>query len=145
MPLEGHYEPATWDIAADQVKLYEESGGTEGTVLNGAPCVVLWTRGVKSGNVRKSPIIRVTDGTCYVAIASMGGAPKHPSWYGNLVADPNVTLQDGPVVADYVARVLDGDERDQWWRRATEVWPAYDEYQSKTDRVIPVVLLERAD
>ena len=79
MPLEGHYEPATWSVAAEQVELYESSGGTEGTVLNGAVCVVLWTRGRTSGHVRKSPVIRVTDGERYAVLGSMGGDPKDPS------------------------------------------------------------------
>jgi deazaflavin-dependent oxidoreductase (nitroreductase family) len=78
----------------------------------------------------------------YAVVASMGGAPKHPVWYLNLVADPEVTLQDGAEVKDYTARVVEGDEKAEWWKRATEVWPAYDEYQSKTDRAIPLVVLE---
>lgn len=142
MPIQGEYEPPTWDVARKQVEIYEESGGLKGTVLNGAPCVVLWTRGRTTGKVRKSPVIRVTDGERYAVLGSMGGAPKHPSWYGNLVADPEVTLQDGPVVRDYVAHTTEGTERDAWWARATAVWPAYAEYQSRTDRVIPVVVLE---
>lgn len=142
MPIQGEYEPATWDVARNQVEIYEASGGLEGTVLNGAPCVVLWTRGRTSGKVRKSPVIRVTDGERYAVLGSMGGQPKHPAWYGNLVADPKVTLQDGPVVRDYVAHTAEGVERDTWWARATAVWPAYAEYQAKTDRVIPVVVLD---
>lgn len=140
--MEGHYEPATWSVAAEQVELYESSGGTEGTVLNGAPCVVLWTRGRTTGHVRKSPVIRVTDGEHYAVLGSMGGAPKDPSWVANIKADPHVTLQDGPVVRDYTARLLDGDERAEWWSRAVEVWPPYEEYQTRTDRVIPVILLD---
>lgn len=142
MPIEGEYEPATWNVAAEQVAEYEASGGTRGTMRGGAECVVLWTRGRRSGKVRKSPLIRVTDGERYAAIASMGGQPQHPDWYGNLLADPDVTLQDGPAVRDYRARVLEGEEKAAWWARATEVWPAYDEYQARTDRVIPLVLLE---
>jgi len=142
VPIEGEYEPGTWKMAADQVEEYESSGGTRGTMRGGAPCVVLWTRGAKSGKVRKSPLIRVTDGERYAAIASMGGSPEHPGWYINLLADPNVTLQDGPEVRDYVARVTEGDEKREWWSRATEVWPAYDEYQARTERQIPLVLLE---
>ncbi len=142
MPIEGAYEPGTWDLAADHVARYEASGGTEGTTMRGAPCVVLWTRGRRTGKVRKSPLIRVADGERYAAIASMGGQPTHPSWYGNLVADPLVTLQDGPVVRDYRARVAVGEEKAEWWARAVEVWPAYDEYQARTDRVIPLVVLE---
>lgn len=142
MPIDGEYEPGTWDLAADHVARYEGSGGMEGTEMAGAPCVVLWTRGRTSGKIRKSPLIRVSDGERYAAVASMGGAPKHPSWYDNLVADPLVTLQDGPVVKDYRARVVEGEEKAQWWARATAVWPAYDEYQTRTDRVIPLVVLE---
>lgn len=142
MPIEGEYEPATWDLASEHVARYESSGGTDGTMIAGAPCVVLWTRGRQTGKVRKSPLMRVTDGERYAAVASMGGQPQHPSWYGNLLADPIVTLQDGPVVRDYRARVVEGDEKAQWWARATAVWPAYDEYQGRTERVIPLVVLD---
>ena len=142
MPLDGEYEPCSWGTAADQVARIEASGGTEGTVMGGAPCVVLWTRGVRSGKVRKTPVIRVTDGTAYAAVGSMGGAPKDPSWVGNLRADGRATVQDGTTVLDVVARELVDEEKAAWWRRATEVWPAYDEYQAKTDRSIPVFVLE---
>jgi deazaflavin-dependent oxidoreductase (nitroreductase family) len=144
VPLEGTYEPSPWQPIADQVRRYEESGGTEGTDLNGQPCVILWTRGRHSGNVRKTPLMRVTDGERYAVVASLGGSPKHPVWYLNLTADPQVTLQDGGVVRDYVARVVDGEERAEWWERARAVWPDYDGYQTRTDRVIPVVVLEPA-
>jgi F420H(2)-dependent quinone reductase len=142
MPIEGEYEPGTWDMAARQVERYEASGGTEGTTAGGGPVVVLWTRGRRTGKVRKAPLMRVTDGERYAAVASMGGQPQNPTWFDNLVADPQVTLQDGPVVRDYTARVVDGEERAEWWARATAVWPAYDDYQAKTDRIIPVVVLD---
>lgn len=142
MPIEGEYLPGTWDLAADQVEKIEASGGTEGLEMAGAPCVVLWTRGRKTGAVRKSPLIRVEHEGTYAAVASMGGAPKHPWWYLNLVADPEVTVQDGTEVRDYTAREVTGDEKAQWWARATSVWPSYDDYQAKTERVIPLVLLE---
>ena len=145
MPIEGDYEPGTWDLAADQVARYESSGGTTGTTAAGVPCIVLWTRGRKTGKVRKSPVMRVTDGERYAAVASMGGQPQHPSWFGNLVADPMVTVQDGPTVRDFRARVAEGEEKATWWARATAVWPAYDEYQAKTEREIPVVILEPLD
>jgi deazaflavin-dependent oxidoreductase (nitroreductase family) len=144
MPLEGTYEPSAWEPIADQVRRYEESGGTEGTDHEGQPCVILWTRGRHSGNVRKSPLMRVTDGERYAVVASLGGSPTHPVWYLNLVADPHVSLQDGAELRDYVARVVEGDERAEWWARAREVWPPYDEYQAKTERVIPVVVLDPA-
>ena len=142
MPLEGEYEPSPTQWVREQVELYESSGGTDGLLLEGKPCVILWTRGRHSGNVRKSPLMRVTDGERYAVIASMGGAPKHPVWYLNLAADPKVSLQDGPDLKDYTARVVEGAERDEWWQRATEVWPSYDEYQTKTDRQIPVIVLD---
>lgn len=143
MALEGTYEPSPWQPIAEQVELFESSGGAEGNLLEGAPCIILWTRGRKTGTVRKSPLMRVTDGDGrYAVVASMGGAPQHPVWYLNLVADPQVALQDGAELRDYTARVVDGDEKAEWWARATAVWPSYDEYQSKTDRVIPVVVLE---
>lgn len=142
MPIEGEYLPGTWDLARDQVERIEASGGTEGLEMAGRPCVVLWTRGRKTGAIRKSPLIRVEHEGTYAAVASMGGAPKHPWWYLNLTADPDVTVQDGTEVRDYVAREVTGDEKALWWERATAVWPSYDDYQAKTERVIPLVLLE---
>ncbi|HEY3725124.1 MAG TPA: nitroreductase family deazaflavin-dependent oxidoreductase [Acidimicrobiia bacterium] len=144
MALDGTYAPSPWAPIADQVKLYEESGGTDGTTLEGQPCIILWTKGRHSGEVRKTPLMRVNDGDRYAVVASLGGAPKHPVWYLNLVADPHVSLQDGPNLRDYTARVADGDERAEWWKKATAVWPSYDEYQTKTDRTIPVVVLDPA-
>lgn len=143
MALDGTYEPSPWPPIADQVALYESSNGTEGTLLDGQPCVILWTRGRHTGNIRKSPLMRVTDDRGnYAVVASMGGAPNHPVWYLNLVADPNVSLQDGAELKDYTARVVDGDEKVEWWKRATDVWPSYDDYQASTDRVIPLIVLE---
>jgi deazaflavin-dependent oxidoreductase (nitroreductase family) len=143
MALEGTYEPSPWPPIVDQVELYESSGGTEGNLLEGKPCVILWTRGRKSGNVRKTPLMRVTDDEGrYAVVASMGGAPNHPVWYLNLVADPAVSLQDGAELRDYTAREVLGDEKAEWWKRATVVWPSYDDYQASTDRAIPLVVLE---
>jgi deazaflavin-dependent oxidoreductase (nitroreductase family) len=142
MPIEGNYEPSPWDRERDQVALYESSGGTQGTELRGKPCVILWTRGRRSGSVRKAPLMRVEHDGRYAVVASMGGAPKHPVWYLNMLADPQVSLQDGPVLRDYTAREVTGDERAEWWARATDVWPDYDVYQTRTDRQIPVVVLE---
>lgn len=142
MPIEGEYAPSPWSFASDQVDLYEKSGGTEGTELQGAPVVILTTRGRRTGKIRKTPLMRVEHDGMYAVVASLGGAPKHPVWYYNLVAEPNVTLQDGPAVLELKARELTGAERDEWWKRAAEAWPAYDDYQTKTDRVIPVFVLE---
>jgi F420H(2)-dependent quinone reductase len=142
MPLEGEYEPSTWDVARDQVELFESTNGAEGTVLNGAPCIILTNVGAKTGKLRKNPLIRVTDGTRYAVLGSMGGQPKNPNWVTNLRVNPHVELQDGPVKKDYLAREVSGDERAEWWERAAEAWPAYNDYQAKTDRVIPVFVLD---
>jgi deazaflavin-dependent oxidoreductase (nitroreductase family) len=143
MPLEGEYEPSPWEPIAQQVELFEQSEGKEGAELQGKPCIILWSKGRHSGKIRKTPLMRVTDGTRYAVVASMGGAPQHPVWYYNLVTHPDqVALQDGADLLDYVAHEATGDEKTEWWARATEVWPAYDEYQSKTDRVIPLFVLE---
>ena len=145
MPLQGTYEPSPSQYAADQVRKYEESGGQEGNTMRGVPVIILWTRGRSSGSVRKSPLMRVRDGDRYAVVASKGGAPDHPAWYANMVADPHVSLQDGPEVRDYVAREVTGDEKAEWWARATAVWPDYDAYQEKTDREIPLLVLEPAE
>jgi F420H(2)-dependent quinone reductase len=142
MPLEGEYEPSPWEPIALQVEQYEASGGREGGEMEGAPCVILTTLGRNSGRLRKTPLIRVERDGRYAVIASMGGAPTHPLWFHNLVANPLVMLQDGEHVGDFVARTVEGAERDEWWAASTEVWPAYDDYQRSTDRVIPVVVLE---
>ena len=142
MPLQGTYEPSPNTFAADQVAQYEASGGAEGNTMRGVPVIILWTRGRSTGSVRKTPLMRVNDGDTYAVVASMGGAPEHPVWYRNIVADPNVSLQDGPEVRDYRARELSGEEKTDWWAKATAVWPDYDAYQAKTDREIPIVLLE---
>ena len=145
MPLEGEYEPSPWDWVADQVKLYEETGGAEGNEMKGLPVIILTTRGAKSGKLRKTPLMRVSDEAGrYAAVASLGGAPKHPVWYFNVKADPHVVLQDGPLAKDYVAREVTGDEKAEWWERAVAAYPEYAEYQEKTDREIPVFVLEPA-
>ena len=143
MPLTGEYEPSTQKWVRDQVELYESSGGTEGTTLRdtGLPVVIMTNRGASSGKLRKTPVMRVEHEGRYLAVASQGGAPTHPAWYANLLADPHVELQDGPVKQDMTARELDGAEREQWWQRAVEAFPPYAEYQTKTDRIIPVFVL----
>ena len=123
--------------------LYEATGGAEGGTLQDKPVVILTTRGRRSGKVRKAPLMRVEHDGTYAVVASMGGAPKHPVWYLNVIASPAVTLQDGANVYDKAAREVHGEEKALWWARAVEAWPAYAEYQTKTDRQIPVVVLER--
>ncbi len=142
MPNQGEYEPSPAQFVADQVALYESTGGAEGGTLQEKPVVILTTQGRHSGKVRKSPLMRVEDGGTYAVIASMGGAPKHPVWYLNLIASPEVTLQDGATVYAMAAHEADGDERTRWWAIAVEAWPAYADYQTNTDRQIPVIVLE---
>jgi deazaflavin-dependent oxidoreductase (nitroreductase family) len=142
MPLSGTYEPSPSDWSREQVAKYEATDGKEGGELRGVPVIILWTRGRHSGTVRKTPLMRVEHDGQYAVVASLGGAPKHPVWYLNLLADPDVTLQDGARRFDLRARTLEGPERDEWWKHATAVWPDYDAYQARTDRQIPVVLLE---
>ncbi|ARF54007.1 nitroreductase family deazaflavin-dependent oxidoreductase [Streptomyces gilvosporeus] len=144
MPLQGEYaaSPAQW--VRDQVALYESSGGTEGTTLRGLPVVILTTRGARSGKIRKSPLMRVERDGTYAVVASVGGAPEHPLWYRNVLADPRVELQDGPVRRDMTAREVTGEEKALWWGRAVEAFPDYADYQTKTERQIPVIVLEPA-
>jgi F420H(2)-dependent quinone reductase len=144
MPLTGEYQPSPASWARDQVESYEGSGGTAGNELNGKPVIILTSVGAKSGKLRKTPLMRVEHDGEYAVIASRGGAPQHPVWYYNLTADPHVELQDGPVKHDYVAREVQGAEREVWWERAVAAWPDYAEYQKKTTRIIPVFVLTPA-
>lgn len=144
MPLQGEYAPSSAEWVRNQVEEYESSGGTRGTTLRGVPVVVITSMGAGSGKLRKNPVMRVEHDGAYAAVASKGGAPEHPAWYRNLVEHPLVELQDGSERADYMARELSGEERDLWWGRAVEVWPDYAEYQTKTERQIPVFVLKRA-
>ncbi|MGH9080145.1 MAG: nitroreductase family deazaflavin-dependent oxidoreductase, partial [Acidimicrobiales bacterium] len=139
---EGDYRPSTADWVRDQVDTYERSSGTEGTTLRGMPVVLLTSRGARSGKVRKTPLMRVEHDGRYAVVASQGGAPTHPRWYFNLVADPHAELQDGPVKSDVVAREVTGDERAAWWDRAVAAYPDYAEYQQRTERQIPLFVLE---
>jgi deazaflavin-dependent oxidoreductase (nitroreductase family) len=145
MPLTGEYEPSPNQHTREQVELYESSGGTEGLTLRGVPCVILTTVGARTGKLRKAALMRVEHDGAYAVVASMGGAPTHPVWYHNVVANPQVELQDGPQKWDMVAREVTGDEKELWWERAVEVWPDYADYQRRTDRQIPVIVLERPE
>ena len=144
MPLDGTYEPSSQQWVRDQVELYESSGGTQGTTLldTGLPVVLITNRGARSGNLRKTPLMRVEHEGRYAAVASQGGAPTHPFWYANFLAHPHVELQDGPVRQDMTAREVHGEERAQWWERAVAAFPPYAEYQVRTEREIPVFVLE---
>jgi deazaflavin-dependent oxidoreductase (nitroreductase family) len=144
MTLSGEYEPSPEQWVRDQVAAYESSGGTEQTTLRGVPVVVVTSVGAKSGRLRKNPVMRVEHDGAYALVASKGGAPSHPTWYHNLVAHPRIELQDGPDRREYTVRVADGEERETWWARAVEVWPDYADYQTKTDRTIPLFVAEPA-
>jgi len=142
MPLSGEYQPSPEQWVRDQVELYESSGGTEGTTLRGMPVVILTTVGARSGGLRKTPLMRVEHEGSYAVVASLGGAPKHPVWYFNVLADPHVELQDGPRRQDMTAREVTGEEKAQWWERAVAAYPDYADYQAKTEREIPVFVLD---
>ena len=139
------YIPSTSKWVADHVDRYEGSGGTEGTTLRetGLPVIIVTNRGHKTGAIRKTPLMRVVDGENYILIASQGGAPRHPMWYHNLKADPNVEIRDETVVHSmHVREVEDEVERERLWAIAVEAFPPYAEYQAKTERVIPVFVAE---
>ncbi len=144
MPLIGTYEPSPQGYVREQVEAYERSGGTEGNTMRGRPVIILTTVGAKTGKLRKNPLMRVEHDGTYAVVASLGGAPNHPIWYYNILAYPTVELQDGPVKKEFIAREVTGDEKALWWKRAVEAWPDYAEYQKKTDRQIPVFVLEPA-
>ena len=135
--------PSAW--VAEQVERYESSDGTEGITLldTGLPVIIVTNRGWKTGAIRKTPLMRVVDGNNYVLVASQGGAPKHPLWYHNLMADPNVQIQDKTEVYSMrVREVIDTDERQRLWKLAVQAYPPYQDYQERTDRVIPVLVAE---
>jgi F420H(2)-dependent quinone reductase len=143
MPLSGEYAPSPSEFARQQAETFEATEGTERADLRGKPIIVLTSVGAKSGKLRKTPLMRVEHDGRYAVVASLGGAPKHPVWYHNLIANPHVELQDGDARHDYEAREVHGAERAEWWERACEAWPDYATYQTKTERVIPVFVLER--
>jgi deazaflavin-dependent oxidoreductase (nitroreductase family) len=146
MTLEGEYEPSQWDWVRNQVEEFESSNGEKANILQGRPdwpIVVITSKGAKSGKLRKNPVMRVEHGGVYAAVASKGGTPENPTWYHNFLEHPEVDLQDGGEKHTYRARVAEGAERAEWWERAVAQYAPYAEYQEKTDREIPVFLLER--
>ena len=140
MPLIGSYEPSPVPWVRDEVDLIERTG----TAVGGRRVVVLTSVGVRTGLLRKTPLMRVAHGGVYAAVASMGGADRDPQWYANVLARPEVELRDGATLLDLVAREVTGAERAGWWSRACTVFPSYVEYQSRTRRRIPLLLLEPA-
>ena len=147
MALQGEYEPSTARWVREQVEEFEASDGERANVLarTGDPIVVITSVGSSSGKLRKNPVMRVEHDGRYLAVASYGGGAENPVWVQNFRAHPEVDLQDRADKATYTVRELPvGPERDEWWTRAVETWPTYGEYQKKTDRLIPLFLLERA-
>ena len=145
MPLTGEYAPGTSAWSRRQAEAFEASDGQKDATLRGMPIVLLTSVGAKTGLLRKSPLMRVEHDGRYAIVASHGGAPKHPVWYHNVVAHPHVELQDGATKRDYLAREVEGEERDLWWQRAVAAYPDYANYALKTDRAIPVFVLEPFD
>lgn len=142
MSSETDYAPSPTEWVRTAVEKIEEAGTTDVTDIRGMAVVLLTMRGAKSGKIRKVPLMRVEHGGEYAAVASLGGAPKHPVWYHNLKSDPKLKLQDGDTTKEYVARELEGAEYQLWWERSVAAYPDYADYQTKTSRVIPVFLLE---
>ena len=143
MPLSGEYAPSPSDWSREQAEQYEASGGSIEGDLRGRPVIVLTSVGAKTSKLRKTPLMRVEHDGEYLAVGSLGGAPKNPVWVYNLRKNPHVELQDGPEKHDYLSRELSGDERALWWERAVAAFPNYADYQRKTERVIPIFRLTR--
>ncbi len=146
MTTEGEYIPNALDWVRDQVAEYEASGGQRANTLRdtGIPVIIVTMRGKTTGAIRKIALMRVEHDGEYALVASYGGRPENPVWYGNLVADPSVTIQDGPDPKPFVVSEVFGDERDEWFQRGAAVFPTYLEYQAATDRVIPVLVARPA-
>ena len=145
--LSGEYVPSTSQWVRDQIEEYESSGGTKGHTLldTGIPVIIVAMRGAKSGAVRKIALMRVEHEGSYALVASKGGAPDNPNWYHNLLANPTeVTVQDGPEPFFVKVREVTGNEYDEWWSRSASVFPQYETYKAKTDRVIPILVAEPA-
>ena len=147
MAIDGEYVPSPAAWVRDQVEEYEASGGASGTTLRetGLPVVIVTNRGAKTGAVRKTPLMRVEHEGNYAAVGSQGGAPRNPVWVYNLRKNPQVVLRDGAQTREMTAREVTGDERAAWWERAVAAFPPYAEYQQRTDRLIPVFVLEPTD
>jgi deazaflavin-dependent oxidoreductase (nitroreductase family) len=147
MSLSGTYVPSSQQWVRDHVAAYEASDGAEANTLRdtGYPIVVITSVGARSGHLRKNPVMRVERDGKYVAIASKGGSDDNPEWFHNFLAHPEVELQDGPSKHTYAVRLLSGDERTEWWDHSVHTWPTYADYEKRTEREIPVFLLERTD
>ncbi len=145
MPLTGEYEPSQNDRTREQVELYEATTGVEGGTLNGKPVIVLTYKGAKSGKIRKTPLMRIEHNGTYAVVASYAGAPTHPFWYHNIVANPIVELQDGAVKHEMRVREVFGEEKTEWWKRADAAYSEFPTYRTRAGRAgreIPVLVLE---
>ena len=136
------YEPSPWEPIADHVERYIATNGEDGFIWEGGEIIILTTTGAKSGKERRTPLIRVTDGERYFVVASMGGAPQNPQWFHNMVANPEVTIQDRADVHQMAARVASPEEKAKYWPIAVAAWPDYDKYQQSTERDIPLMICE---
>jgi deazaflavin-dependent oxidoreductase (nitroreductase family) len=145
MPLSGDYEPGTSAYSRKQTELFEATNGEQGNLLRGRPIVILTSVGAQTGKLRKVALMRVEHEGTYAVVASLGGSARNPRWYNNLVKNPHVELQDGATRRDYLAREVTGEEKALWWERAVEAWPDYARYQKKTERQIPVFVLDPKD
>jgi deazaflavin-dependent oxidoreductase (nitroreductase family) len=141
--LNGEYVPSPVERVRKQVAVYEASGGVEGATLEDRPVVILTSVDARSGKVHKNPVMRIVDGERYVAMASAGGAPTHPSWYTNLVSHPMVRIQDGATVKEYHAREVRSEEKQRYWAIAEQFWPHFPEYRRRAaGRDIPIMVLK---
>lgn len=144
MALTGEFQEPAAGWVRDQLAAIDAAGDTRAVDLDGRSIVVFTVRGARSGLLRRVPLMRVEHDGAYAAVASYGGAPKHPAWYHSMAANPRVDLQDGTEVREMVARQVEGAERAEWWERCVAAFPPYAEYQEKTDRLIPVLVCEPA-
>ena len=140
MSNEAELSPTDW--VREQTERILAQGTTDGVEVLDRPIVLFTTTGAQSGKKRYVPLMRVEEDGKYAMVASKGGDPKHPSWYFNVKANPAVSVQDGEKVFDGTAREIEGEEREHWWKLAVEAYPPYAEYQTKTDRQIPVFIIE---
>lgn len=138
------YAPSPRDWVREQVETIERTGTTGSVDIMGLPVVLLTMRGARSGKVRKVPLMRVDHDGVYAAVGSTGGGPRNPQWVSNLRAEPRITVQDGTTQWQVDAREVTGAERATWWERCVAAFPPYAEYQERTDRLIPVFVLEPA-
>ena len=140
------YIPSPSPRVAEQVELYEKSGGTKGTTLDGLPVIIVINQGRKTHAIRKTPLMRVVDGSHYILVASLGGAPKNPLWYHNIKSNPNVEIRDrSKIYKMRVREVKNSNERHRLWNIAVKAFPHYEKYQERTDRIIPLLIAEPTD